>query len=213
MKIWKKVVLGVLVVLIVLSGGTYGFYKFYFLPKYSEQIISLAEEFLAEEGFTPEDLSSAIEDIDIGETAKEFSMEDSSEENNNTDHKASENTNEKTNGNLNENTNKNTSGDMSKKNIKNTSQKSSKSAGASPSGTIGGKDIKELEKQVSPKDRKDGLKIASKIDTGYLLGLAKGGVTAEEKKEAKDHLKQRLSSAEYQRLKGLVYKYIHLLQE
>ncbi len=77
---------------------------------------------------------------------------------------------------------------------------------------IGGKTMEELQEEVAPNDLKAGLKIASKIDTGHLLSLSKGGLTKEDKKQAKAHLQDRLTSSEYQQLKGFVGKYAYLLK-
>ena len=77
---------------------------------------------------------------------------------------------------------------------------------------VAGKTMAELQKEVEPGDLKAGLRIASKIDTGHLLGLAKGGLTAEKKQEAKAHLTSRLTSSEISQLKGLVGKYANLLK-
>lgn len=77
-----------------------------------------------------------------------------------------------------------------------------------------GKSAMELAKEnVSPKDMAEGMKIASKIDIGYLSGLAKGGITEDEKKEAKEHLKGNLSSEEISELKTLIGKYSYLLEK
>lgn len=77
---------------------------------------------------------------------------------------------------------------------------------------IGGNTVEDLQDKVAPNDLKSGLTIASKIDTGHLLGLAKGGFTADNKKEAVSHLQDRLTSSEYSQLKGLVGKYAFLLK-
>lgn len=76
----------------------------------------------------------------------------------------------------------------------------------------GGKTMEELQAEVAPNDLKAGLKIASKIDTGHLLGLSKGGFTKENKQAASTHLRSRLTANEYSQLKGLVGKYAHLLK-
>lgn len=76
----------------------------------------------------------------------------------------------------------------------------------------GGKTMEELQAEVAPSDLRAGLNIVSKIDTGYLLGLSKGGLTPEKKSKAYSHLTSRLSSGEYSQLKGLVGKYSYLLR-
>lgn len=77
---------------------------------------------------------------------------------------------------------------------------------------IGSKSIDELQKEVAPNDLKAAMKIASKIDTGHLTSLAKGGLTKDDKEAAKSHLRSRLTSSEYNQLKVLVGKYAYLLK-
>ena len=65
--------------------------------------------------------------------------------------------------------------------------------------------------QVDPKDLKDALSIAGKVDAGYILGLTSGGLTSEERSELKKYLMSRLSSSEISRGIQLFAKYSYLL--
>ena len=65
--------------------------------------------------------------------------------------------------------------------------------------------------QVDPKDLKDAMSIAGKVDAGYILGLTSGGLTSEERSELKKYLMSRLSSSEISRGIQLFAKYSYLL--
>lgn len=65
--------------------------------------------------------------------------------------------------------------------------------------------------QVDPKDLKDAISLAGKVDAGYVLGLVGGGLTAENKSELKKYLMSRLSSSEISRGIQLFAKYSYLL--
>lgn len=65
--------------------------------------------------------------------------------------------------------------------------------------------------KVDPKDLKDAMSIAGKVDAGYILGLTSGGLTSEERSELKKYLMSRLSSSEISRGIQLFAKYSYLL--
>ena len=69
----------------------------------------------------------------------------------------------------------------------------------------------KYKNQVDPKDLKDAMSIAGKVDAGYILGLTSGGLTSEERSELKKYLMSRLSSSEISRGIQLFAKYSYLL--
>lgn len=71
--------------------------------------------------------------------------------------------------------------------------------------------MERAKENVDPKDFATGMKIANKLDVGYLMGLMSGGLTAEEKAEAKKYVKSRISGSEIATMKRLYAKYSYLL--
>lgn len=69
-----------------------------------------------------------------------------------------------------------------------------------------------VKDNVNTSDFSKGTALASKIDTGYVLGLLSRGLTSEEKTELKAYLKSRLSSAEIAEGISLYSKYSYLLK-
>jgi len=69
----------------------------------------------------------------------------------------------------------------------------------------------QVKDQINPKDIRDALSLAGKVDPWYLLNKLGGGITNEEKKEMKDYLKSRLSPSEISRGIELFSKYSYLL--
>lgn len=53
-----------------------------------------------------------------------------------------------------------------------------------------------IKNEVEPTDLTSAISLAGKVDTGYILGLVKGGITLEEKRELKKYLMERLSPSE-----------------
>lgn len=72
--------------------------------------------------------------------------------------------------------------------------------------------IEEAKKQVPLKDQAKGMSIAGKLDVGYLTKLSSGGLTAEEKKQVKEHIRSRLSQEEINEMLRLYNQYSYLLK-
>ncbi|MCR6546862.1 hypothetical protein [Dehalobacterium formicoaceticum] len=64
---------------------------------------------------------------------------------------------------------------------------------------------------INPNDLNTGANIYNSLDTAYLFGLSKGGLTPEEKQEAQDYLNSMLSQQEYATAMELYMKYVKLL--
>jgi hypothetical protein len=75
------------------------------------------------------------------------------------------------------------------------------------------KAAKEISEKIEDDDKKEGIKLATKINVPKLLGYLKGGLTQEEKEEIKKYLHENLSEEEYLKTKELVNKYFHLLEK
>lgn len=86
-----------------------------------------------------------------------------------------------------------------------------KNESASSSGGTQKSRVEKAKEQIEPKDLKDGMALAAKVDPGYILGLLSGGLTPEERQELKNYLTSRLSSSEISRGIQLFSKYSYLL--
>lgn len=86
--------------------------------------------------------------------------------------------------------------------------------------TPAGKQVKDSSVQekinanrdkISDEDLSAGSAIYNTLDTGYLFGLADGGLTAEENAEVQKYLRANLGDSEYQIAQRLYYNYVGLL--
>ena len=202
MKKKTLIICGGLLAVIVVVAGTF---KYYVQPKYVAPLIGAIEEFLLEDTETLDLLlqeyeKSLIEDGLQGQDADSHKVNEGKVED------------------VGEKVNTDGATDVAEKDKgeqvidpkqATTTQPAEKSTDKP---VVGGKTIQELQKEVEPGDLKSGLSIASKIDTGHLMSLAKGGITAEDKKAAKSHLESRLTPSEISQLKYFVGKYAHLLK-
>lgn len=186
----KKKILIILGTLFTVAIIGVGVFKYYVKPKYVAPLIGAIEEFLLEDEETVELL------IKEYQNSLEENSADNNADNNEDNNESATNNQEQGSNSKDTNDNKEPS----------TEQKTKDNS------VVGGKSIQEIQKQVEPGDLKAGLSIASKLDTGHLLGLAKGGLTPEDKKEAKEYLQSTLTSGEYSQLKYFVGKYAHLLK-
>jgi hypothetical protein len=71
--------------------------------------------------------------------------------------------------------------------------------------------INENRDKISEEDLYKGAAIYNSLDTGYLFGLAEGGLTEEEKFQAQTYLSANLNSEQYAIAKELYFKYAGLL--
>ncbi len=69
-----------------------------------------------------------------------------------------------------------------------------------------------VKDNVEANDFKKGVAYAARIDITYVLGLLKGGLTVDEKRELKAYLKERFSNAEINDGISLYNKYSYLLK-
>lgn len=197
----KKILIicGVLLAMVVTVAGTF---KYYVRPKYVTPLVRAVEEFLLED---EEGLDLLIQEYEKSLTEDEklaYEIEKIKQD----QIKAQEiaGTGE---------TVDETNQSSDDQNVENLAKKLKKPDKKTNSKVVaGGKTMEELQQEVAPNDLKAGLNIASKINTGHLLSLSKGGLTPEDKKAAKAHLQDRLTSSEYSQLKGLVGKYAYLLK-
>lgn len=83
------------------------------------------------------------------------------------------------------------------------------SAASAPAGI---KNYEQIKEDVDKNDLARAMQLAGKVDVSYILGLLKGGLTAEEKAELKAYLKQRLSGSEISDGISLYTKYSYLLK-
>ena len=203
-KILKRVLITILIIIAVLAVGVYCVFNFYIKPKYSAQIMDAVNEIMQDEELLAEinsaladeqvqnDINSALSDektqSEIATAAAEGVKSSG----------ASAETPDTSAGAANAQSSVNTP-----ENQPQTTKKPS---------TEGKTPMEIAKENVSPKDFATGMKIAGKIDVGYLSGLSKGGFTPEEKQAAKAHLKSRLSGSEISQLSALISKYSYLLK-
>ncbi|MCX7714897.1 MAG: hypothetical protein N2171_04120 [Clostridia bacterium] len=198
MKKVKKILLGIFVFIIASAAATVLTFEFYIKPKYSDALVNAAEDFLKSQE-SQDEIAAVLAQTEV------------KAENNDEESSTSDNNGEKMGNSVSD---KNTPAGKTENQStqqapENTPQPESSSKTSTQSYS---KRIDEVKSQIAPKDLADGMRIASKIDIGYLSGLAGGGLTQEEKTEAYNYLRQHLSESEYQRLKNLIYKYMYLLK-
>lgn len=198
MKKKTLIICGGLLAVIVVVAGTF---KYYVQPKYVAPLVGAIEEFLLED-------TEAL-DLLVQEYEKSL-IEDGVQGQDADSHKVNEGKVE----NVGEKVNTDGATDAAEKDRdgKVIDPKQATTTQPADKPVVGGKTIQELQKEVEPGDLKSGLSIASKIDTGHLMSLAKGGITSEDKKAAKSHLESRLTPSEISQLKYFVGKYAHLLK-
>lgn len=200
----KKILIicgGLLTVVVVAAG----IFQYYVKPKYLAPLVMAVEEFLLEEEETVELLiqeyeKTLLEDEDLKDQVEQITEEVADLQ----DISGTDETIDQM-----EDLDKQTI-EAEPEELKESKKESKKKLNKKI--VAGGKTMEELQAEVAPSDLRAGLNIVSKIDTGYLLGLSKGGLTPEKKSKAYSHLTSRLSSGEYSQLKGLVGKYSYLLR-
>lgn len=213
----KKIILVILAVIIglvaLVSAAGVSFYSFYIKPRFLtvetedgkkydvNEILSQVEETLQEE-----DIRAYLNENNPNETEELVNTIQEAKERNN----ASKNENKEP-PSKNTETENNNSAKQEQGNeaaSENTSEnKPAEEAEKSDSGNKGN----SLKDKIDPKDLKDGMALAKKVDAGYILGLMSGGLTADERKELKSYLTSRLSSSEISRGIQLFSKYSYLL--
>lgn len=203
-KIIKRVLLIIFILLLIGAITAYCVFRFYIKPKYGEKIIEAVETILDDKELMS-DIEQSLADEDFQAEINSILLEEELQTEINTGDvqpNVSENT-------VNEQKSEISSPAPSSQG-QNTADKTNPVPTKSPSKqTL----MEKAKANVEPKDFIDGMKIAGKLDTGYLLGLMSGGLTAEEKAEAKKYLKSHLSGAEISRVKKYIAKYSYLLTE
>lgn len=71
---------------------------------------------------------------------------------------------------------------------------------------------KKIIKEISFRDQIDGIRYALKLNIPYLISVVKKGVNKETKDLVKEHLRERLSDEEYEKVDALVHKYLYLIE-
>lgn len=71
---------------------------------------------------------------------------------------------------------------------------------------------KKIIKEISFRDQIDGIRYALKLNIPYLISVIKKGVNKETKDLVKEHLRERLSDEEYEKVYALVHKYLYLIE-
>lgn len=67
--------------------------------------------------------------------------------------------------------------------------------------------------QVDDADEAKGEALLTKIDIDYIMSVLDGGLTEEEETALKSYIHERLTDEEYEEVKDLINKYIHLLND
>lgn len=204
----KKKILIVFSVLLAIVAVGAGTYEFYVKPKYVRPLVVAVEQFLLEDeelvGQLVEEYEKSLLEDGLAEALEtEVSKMETEQITSTTENMAPSKEN---NDQPSIEPQANEIKDLEEQPKKETKKKASKKT------VIGGKTMDELESEIAPNDLKAGLKIVSKLDTGHLLGLTKGGFTPENKKAAKAYLDSRLTPGEFSQLKGFVGKYAYLLK-
>ncbi|NLL69901.1 MAG: hypothetical protein GX238_02075 [Epulopiscium sp.] len=226
MEKWQKITIGIASVFLILGISGLTIFEFYIKPNYIAPAIKAAEELFDSEEDLTELLNAVGEELakqgQVQDTTKSETKENKQEamevegkkdteedrreikkqngkESTKVENSKEQKVDPKNSGKKDQNTDKLEDKDKEEKTI------------SVPIKTVSGKDVNELQKKVDWNDRIEGVKLASKVDVGYLLNLSKGGITAEDKVKAKEHLKSKLTEEEYNRVKQLVVKYSSLL--
>lgn len=197
----KKILLALLIFIVAATAAVYGVFNFYIKPEYGEKIIEAVSSVFDDDEFKDE-LSEALADEEIAQLTGEAEGVGTDGEN-----AAATSSGEST---------QNQSGGEGEQPVQeNTDTQPQQSASSTTTKSSGKKQtlMEKARANVDPADFADGMRIASKVDTGYLMGLMSGGLTAEEKAEAKKYLKSRLTSAEISRVKKYIAKYSYLLSD
>lgn len=214
MKLWKKILIAILAVIVALAAAAYCVFNFYIKPKYSEKIMNAVSlimeddelmseitEVIEDEQFQAE-INAALSDdqmqAELGAAIAEAipQPESQAEQSKPTDGAKDAPAPQ--------------TAEPQPQTVANTAAPSAPVETEKPAKKS--KSMMEVAKEnVSPQDFATGMKMAGKIDVSYILGLSKDGFTAEEKAEAKAHLKSRLSKTEIAKLKSLIAKYSYLL--
>lgn len=207
-KIIKRILLAILILLLLGAIAVYCVFRFYIKPTYGQKIIKAVETILDDEELMT-DIEQSLADEDIQaeissaliEEGLQTAIDNPDAEQGQSDAAAAKPTNQPK-----------TEVSAPSQNTQNKVNEVKPAPTKAPSNkkqTL----MEKAKANVEPKDFADGMRIASKVDTGYLLGLMSGGLTAEEKAEAKKYLKSRLSGAEISRVKKYIAKYSHLLTD
>lgn len=207
MKKWKRVLLYCFIVIGGIGISGIAVFQYYVKPKYVKPLVNAAASFFESE----EDVGELVAILQKELRQSDLSGRGSAEEVQSKAYSGDVKWVEQGAVNQSVSEEEKTS-DTKQTNTKQTSdKKTSKQEISSSDMKVGGKSVAELEKQVSMKDKTEGIKIAAKINTAYLIGLTKDGISEREKEDAKKHLKQVLTQQEYEKLKELVGKYAYLL--
>lgn len=207
-KIIKRILLTILILILLGAIAAYCVFKFYIKPKYGQKIVEAVETILddeelmsdIEQTLAEEDIQAEISSA-LTEEGLQPVIDNTDAAQNQSDAAAAETPNQPK-----------ADAAVPSQNTQNKVNETNPSPTKAPSNkkqTL----MEKAKANVEPKDFADGMRIASKVDTGYLLGLMSGGLTAEEKAEAKKYLKSRLSGAEISRVKKYIAKYSHLLTD
>ena len=213
-KIIKRILITLLIAIVLIAVGAYCVFNFYIKPKYSDKIMEAVNVILEDEELMA-DIGEVLQDeelqAEINEVLSDSEVQadiDAALEGVDLEGITAENPQD---------------GQAATAAPSNTAQPTHKPAQGGTATTAPEAAPTEEPKKnqslmdkakenVEPKDFADGLKLASKIDVGYILGLMSGGLTDEEKAEAKAYFKTKYTKAERNRIKGYMAKYSYLLE-
>lgn len=209
----KYIALGIAVLLIIIVSVAVYLYNFYIKPDILEPIQQISEnipddnssfssDILLEElenVLSEEDVQEYINQVNPSATSELITViEDAKERNRQKKTEHAENTQSPAEADIPENT-------AQPQKIQTPTPKSE------PTPTAKQNKYDKYKEQVDPKDLKDAISLAGKVDAGYILGLVSGGLNSENKTELKKYLMSRLSSSEISRGIQLFAKYSYLL--
>ncbi len=215
-----KVLLVILIVIVLVLASAVAVFEFYLKPKYASKVVTELQSFLDDS-----DMNAAIDPAMVGDLQAAIGTEAPAQQATVADTSAAPTTEVQA---------TQSSGEAAQ-------PEATQAAGTSPSdtstvgtpaapkeGAVPGDAVQpaqspEAQKQeklsasevigkMDGTDRKRVTALIAKLDIGYLSKLASGGMTPEEKEQAKEHIKSRLSASEYAELKTLGGKYMHFLQ-
>lgn len=197
-RIIGKILIALIIMVLIAVIAVVCVFQFYIKPKYGEAILNAAEVLLEDE-----EVQKAIEEIDIEQAMADVDIADISDtaEENDVSQEASEAVNQKPKEN------------NSSKVVSSGNKASDTSTKTESKPKTVQERIDEVKDEVEPQDFSAGMNIANKLDISYLAGLAGGGITPEEKAEAKKYLKSQLTDAEIAKMKSLISKYSYLLKK
>ncbi len=210
-KVLKKVLITLLIIIVLVAVGAYCVFNFYIKPKYSDKIMEAVNVILEDEELMA-DISEVLEDEELQAEINEVLADEQVQSDIDAALEGVDLEGITSEGQMVTTAPETTAQPAVPQNTQKPVQSGTVEAVPTEAPKKNQSLMEKAKENVEPKDFADGLKLAGKIDVGYILGLMSGGLTDEEKAEAKAYFKTKYTKAERNRIKGYMAKYAHLLE-